>query len=119
MADTSATAEVFESEITTIGVVAYACAKVTVQALALVPVVKLPVASLALAFITGEPVPQEEICGVAPVEDAVKWPYWSTSNSFTTPAPKLGEVVAATVNIDPVVEAVVKRRSCVKKLSLI
>lgn len=83
-----------------------------VHALAEVPVVKLPVASLALAFITGAPVPQVEIVGVAPVLEAVKCPYWSTSNSLIAEV-REGEVVAATVKIEPVVEAVAVFNTCV------
>lgn len=73
--DTSATAEVFESDITTIGVAEYLAPNVIVHELALVPVVKLPTSSLAFAPITGEPVPHDEIAGVGAVLDAVMCPY--------------------------------------------
>lgn len=73
--ETSTTADVFESEIMTVGVVAYARPKVMVHVVALVPVVKFPVSSFALAPMTGEPVPQEDMAGVAGVEEAVRWPY--------------------------------------------
>lgn len=101
MDDTSATAEVFESEITTIGVEEYALANVIVQLLALVPVVNDPHASFAFVPITGEPVPQEDMLGVALVLEAVRWPYWSSEKRIGFPV-----VVADTAKMTPVVEAV-------------
>lgn len=70
-AETSTTAVVFESDMTTTGVAEYAEPKVMVQDDALVPVVNEPTSSLAFAPITGEPVPQDDIVGVAPVLEAM------------------------------------------------
>lgn len=70
------------------------------------PVTKLPASSLAFWPSEGEPVPQADILGALGVEEAVMCPYWSTSKSLIAPAPRLGDVVATTVKIEPVVEAV-------------
>jgi hypothetical protein len=70
-ADTSDTAVVFESEMTTTGVAEYAEPNVMVHELALVPVVNDPTSSLAFTPIAGDPVPQDDIVGVAPVLEAM------------------------------------------------
>ena len=71
-----------------------------VQEDALVPVVNEPTVSLALRFMTGEPVPQDDIAGVAPVLDAIRCPNWSMPY-IASPVE-----VALTWKTFPVVEAV-------------
>ncbi len=90
-----------------------------VQAVGLpVPVVTLPTESLDPAVTAGLPVPHEDTVGVLGVEEAMRCPYWSTSKSLTG-AVSEGDVVAATVKIEPVVEAVFTRSTSVLKASRI
>lgn len=70
-ADTSITAVVELSDTTTTGVDEYADAKVMVHDDALEPVVNEPASSFALVPIAGDPVPHDEILGVARVLDAI------------------------------------------------